>query len=154
MLETSLILLASSAIGTCSFKVDCQDKETLPRQLARVRLQPLSELLVESDRLGCDKLSGRCSDTDRTRSKLVWRESPLVLEINPCAFSLGSRPDERDRVPVNLFLMELIRFLFFNLPRRYGAGISESFEVMLAVPMLSLPSSLLSSLLVLLPGRS
>ena len=135
------------------------------------------------DLLGCDKLSGRCSDTDLTRSKpercsdklfqdaknarivwqllvqstchwflrhlcsistkeywlhltfeeisdqttpfkiqkvqmkiflkrsflisypsaskclLVWRESPLVLEINPCAFSLGSRPDERDRVP-------------------------------------------------------
>ena len=25
---------------------------------------------------------------------------------------------------MNLFLMELIKFLFFNLPRRYGAGIS------------------------------
>ena len=34
-----------------------------------------------------------------SKSLLVWRESPLVLEMNPCGFSLGSRPDERDRVP-------------------------------------------------------
>ena len=30
--------------------LDCQDKETLPRQLAKLKLQPLSELLAESER--------------------------------------------------------------------------------------------------------
>ena len=45
-------------------------------------------------------LMSKHSHPSASKCLLVWRESPLVLEINPpCAFSLGSRPDERDRVP-------------------------------------------------------
>ena len=40
---------------------------------------------------------------------LVWRESPLALELNPEACSLlGPRPDERERVPGEDYLTPLV----------------------------------------------